>query len=131
MSGIEEVIESTRVPFSRSINLDKGKKLLKYIAANLPASISFRCEYQGSFSDHYEGKVLEYPGSIGLVATVIDKKGASDTFVSFRADYGPSLIAGIVFSSVPGWDLENYRIEVRQLWDDVRKVVNKYFEVHP
>ncbi|MFH1918033.1 MAG: hypothetical protein ABIJ14_02960 [Nanoarchaeota archaeon] len=53
---------------------------------------------------------------------------ASNTFISERDGRDTSLISRIAFQRVPGWDLSDYRSEVRELWDDVRKVVNQYFE---
>ena len=129
--SVDELAEKTTIDFPKPIGRESAEGLLCYLSSHLPANVSGKIEYFISYRyDSKKESSFEDKGTLKLVASVNNLKGlmASNTFISERDGRDTSLISRIAFQRVPGWDLSDYRSEVRELWDDVRKVVNQYFE---
>lgn len=127
--SIEEVIEKTTIELPREIDLETAEELLRYLAGNLSANIHYNVSYFKSILKK-DGEISEFDGSVSLTANIssYENPTAFDacTFMSSSTD--TSKLSIIKFGQVPGWDLSEYRQEVRQLWDDVRETVKQYFE---
>ena len=127
---LDEIAKEGTIEFPRPISREDAENLFCYIAKELPASISSHIDYYKSFSYNEErDKVLEDEGTLIVIASVssLKKERGYDTFVSKPGDRDTSCISAIASQTVPGWELLDYRPEVRKLWKDVREVVNRYF----
>jgi hypothetical protein len=121
--SIDKKIKKTTIDFPRPIDFENSKKLLCYIADNLPADVSWNIEYSGSFTHDTDVKgLVEDKGELRVNA-LIQSLRTFDTLTSKPFDKGTSLISALESSG----QIE-YNSEVRKFWDDVRKCVEKYFE---
>ena len=128
--SIEEIAEQTKIEFPRDLHLKEAESLLFYIAENLPANINYQTSSHKSISRCTPaGGVAIRQGTIGLTASINSLKnpGAFDS-LRFHKEVGDSSrFSHINFEMVPGWELSDYRPEVKQLWDDIRVITTEYF----
>ncbi len=126
--SIDEVIEKTTINFSRALTLSQAEKLMFYIAERLPGDVNYSCTYIRSVSaSEPAGPTVRLNGTVNMAGTISSKTlTAFDSFQCNPDQKNTSKFSAIVFYQVPGWDLYEYREEVRQLWDDVRKLVKEY-----
>ena len=122
--SIEEAIERGTIKFPFAISLEKTEQLLQYVAKNLPADIHYKASYHGQFS-HEECQ----DGSVSLSGTInhLEPSSSFDSFESILSQQDYTMISGIRFIMIPGYDLDEYRQEAVELWDQVRTEVEKYF----
>lgn len=129
--AVEELIEKTKIGFPRPIGLKQTEEMLCYISSHLPANVSQKVEYHKRFDyDPEKDGSLENNGTLKVIASIhkMSEPFEYDTFVSYPYDKDTSFISGVKFEIVPGWNLSEYRPEVRELWDDVRNCINHYFK---
>jgi len=129
--AIEEIMEKTIIKFPRPIGRMESENLLCYLSGKLPANISGKIEYFKSFRyDEKNESVVKENGTLRLTATINSFKDVMvfDSLESRPWDKGISWISAIAFQVVPGWEFLDYHPKVQKLWDQVRGLVNKYFE---
>ena len=128
---IEEIMKKTIIKFPRPIGRKDSENLFCYLSGKLPANISGKVEYFKSFRyDEKNESVVEENGTLKLTATIYSLKDGTvcDYLESRPWDEDTSLISAIAFHMVPGWESSDYRPKVQKFWDQVRGLVNKYFE---
>lgn len=138
--GIDEVIRRTTMELPQEIHIREVESILHRIAKDLPAIVNYckqeyiNLEYKRSRAVGCDNRVLDKRlvehGTASIVGTISSKKNPA-AFDSFETQSGmadPSMVASIRFCMVPGWGIGDYRPEVRQLWDDTRKIVDSYFK---
>lgn len=129
--SVDELTKKTTIEFPRPIGREHAEKMLCYISSHLPGDVNGKVEYFINYRcDSKKKDSLEEKGTLTLFVNVNNSKKipSFDTFVSSPWKEDSSLISKIEFQKIPGFELSEYRPEVIELWDDVRKVVNKYFE---
>ena len=123
---IDELLEASTIEFLESLTLEEMGKLLDYITKNLPADIYTKTEYNENRDHDQDMPTL---GTVKIVGTI--KNVNNYSFDSFMTTYNfledTSKISAMQFQTIPGYELEEHREEVRQLWNDVRAQVNNYF----
>ena len=133
--SIDELLEKTTIKLPRSLTLKEAEKLIYYLAKELPANIHYHTSrHRSIFRSYGEGnrKILEQDGTVKINVNInnIEKPLALDSFQLQASDQDrdTSKLSVIRFNLVPGWELPEYRPEVRELWDKVRGKVGQYFE---
>ena len=133
MNPLEEVINELTIEFPKKISFSKTTELMEYIAKNLPAEISSNLSYNNQVLYDAENKKMSryYEQGIKITGNITNYNKTSrfihDTF-EIMNEGRVNKFKGIQFQITPGWDLNQYRPEIRTLWKDVRKVVENYFE---
>ena len=126
---LEKVIEKTTIEFPGPLTLKQAKDLLKYISKKLPANVHYKEGQFGTFIAQ-DTEVLEDEGTAEITGAIIrlgDIIG-SDAFQFEPSREDTSKLEKIRFSTIPGYDeLTDYTPGVRQLWDEVRVLVEQYF----
>lgn len=129
--SLEEISDLVRINFPRDLNLEESEDLLKYLAEELRADVDYNISYHKSVNHRDKGVkisdgALKITGQIDL----LDNSEKFDYFTIRNSDFIPEThkVGMLEFSRVPGWDINDYREEVRELWGDVRKAVGIYFE---
>jgi len=132
----EEVIKGSTIRFPRGLTFKEGEQLLKYIASYLPADVDYVASYHKSFIHELENQWTNEVNSIGpktynIRGKIISRKKAM-AFDSFEGifDITNEPFMGIKFTPIPGYNLNEHRKEVIELWDDVRNLIRIYFETH-
>ena len=128
---IDEIMDETTISFKKDLTLEETEDLLKYVADNLPANISFHAGYFRSYRrdedmtfTYVSDEIVEITGNIRQT----NKTFSFDVFSGNHPNDDTSGFSSLYFARVPGWEISDYRPEIRQLWKDVRGVVNNYFE---
>ncbi len=128
---LDKLVEASTIKFPRSLPLREAKELLDYLAINLPADINARVEYfenrYGHLGKEENEPVKRRRGTVTISGSIRTKDFAFDGFVTQPAR-NTSRINAIQFQLIPGYELEEYRPDVRQLWEDVGTQVQNYFE---
>ena len=127
---IEEAVKKATIEFPTDMSLRQTHRLIAYIAKILPANINYH------FSQHinvgylvgHEGfsKDLETAEITGRISRA-EEPIVFDSFRFKHSEHDTSKFSLMQFLIVSNWEPEDYRPEVRKLWGDVRKLVNKYF----
>lgn len=128
--GIGELLMGPIIEFPKSLSLEETNELLNYIAVNLPAKISTKTEiYCIRYHDEKENKGFQKTQiNLEICGTIMNNNNFNfDNFITRNYILDSSRILGINFQAIPGYKLEEHRLEVRQLWADVRKQVENYF----
>ena len=126
---LDKLLEESTIEFSRSLSLEETNELLDYITKILPAKIDTKTEvcsikYYDKKSKSFQKKL----GTVNISGTIRDDNNYNfDSFTTKNSHINTSKISGICFQIIPGYELEEHRLEVRQLWRDVRKQVDNYF----
>jgi len=131
--SFKEITDKTTIEFKRPISLEETEDLFRYIAKNMPANISSTIKYFKSFLYDNESKnTLEDKGTLEVMAGIHNLKTHEfDAVQSTHYDKDTSLISSFAFQRIPDWELCDYRPEVKELWDQFRGLVDKYFEKVP
>jgi hypothetical protein len=128
--SIDELAKKMTIDFPRPVSRVGAEVLLSYIAGKLPGRVNGKIDYFINYIfDPEEKDVSEDKGTLSIVATLVRDKNvmASDAFESKPWKQDTSYISGITFQRVPDWDLPDYRKEVQELWDDIRKIIGNFF----
>lgn len=132
---IDELLEKTRIELPRSLTLKEAEKLIYYLAKELPANIHYHTSRYRSIvrssGEDNRSEILEQDGTVEINANInnLEKPFAFDGFQFTSSGMeDTSKLSVIRFNLVPGWELSEYRPEVIELWDHVRKTVGQYFE---
>jgi len=127
--SLEEVLDKSKIDFPKGLNLEQIEDLLKYLAEKLRADIIYNPSYHKSITP-VEGRVKISDGSFNISGT-ISLGGRFDSFTmdSNCVSEGIYKVRKLEFNRTPGWKIDNYREEIRKLWDDVREAVRGYFEL--
>ena len=73
------------------------------------------------------GEVKEDYSTPSVEGNIHDlKTHAFDCFSSQTCEWDYTRISALRFTLVPGWDENEYRPEIRQLWADVRRIAQEY-----
>ncbi len=125
---LDKLMEASTIEFPRDLKSKELKKLLKYISNQLPAHISGKLERHINFlSPDDSEKSIDY-GSINFVAMIRDTKNFRfDAFETYHND-DSGKISGIRFQTIPGYSLGDHDDKNVELWQDVRKVIESYFQ---
>ena len=121
---LEEIIKQTSIEFPKEINLSEAEKLIRYIAQNLSVEIRYNSENHIIISQKYlKDNFSEINGSINS----LKNKMAFDSFRFEQSQKNHSKFTKIKFQTIPRYKINEYRTEVKELWNNVRNVVNNYF----
>ena len=127
---LDELSLASTIEFPKPLTLNETRDLLDYLAISLPAEIRTTIEY---LEDRYyfpdEKGLRKSRGNLRISGSIKNvNKFTFDCFVSRSLRmYGSSRIDAINFQTIPGYSLEEHGEDVRQLWDDIRNIVNEYF----
>ena len=127
---IEEVRRFNLIKFPRRVGLEEGERLISYLAKNLPGTINYRASYFASLSGIEEDK-SKRSGSVDIGCTVCILKPKAGVVIDsfcFGHSKDTSKLESIMFDMVPGWGVSNYDPKVKELWNDTRNLVKRYFE---
>ena len=124
MVFLDERLEKAQIVFQERMSLKQAESLLIYIAKNLPAKIECTVS-QGKRIGSGESIVHYSPKISGRINHMC--KYVFDSFECLSYGINYTDFTFLKFMTIPGYYNE-HRKEVRQLWDDVRKIVNQYFQ---
>ncbi len=87
-------------------------------------------EHEAAITSDYQlsGTVAVPPSGVIDTLQVISEKCDFDCFTEIARDEKP-YFSEMKFFTTPGWGLGDYRQGTLQLWDQVRELTNKYFEL--
>ncbi len=127
---IEEVLEKSKIALPKTINLREAEKLLRYIAKKLPAEIQYtllcnKLLYRDK-NKYFKSSFSFTPEINGTIKSLKDSM-AFDNFQFKSLKEDGSKLEIIQFQTAPEWKLNEYRLEIKQLWDNTRKIVDEYF----
>ncbi|PIN89156.1 hypothetical protein COU57_06530 [Candidatus Pacearchaeota archaeon CG10_big_fil_rev_8_21_14_0_10_32_14] len=122
---IDQIIEETTISFKEDLDLEIVEDLLKHVSETLPANISYHAGYFRNFRYEEIVGASMNNGTVDIVGRIAKTK---EPYL-FNC-YTPQLYCDWVvdFSRVPEGDISDYRPEVRQLWKDVREIVEDYYD---
>ena len=132
--ALEEVVQKATIIFPWDLTREQSRGLIKYITIKLRGLITY--EFLHSIKIGYpsgyevplnEEKISNQKG----VITLSDPPFISDDFQFKPSKKDESKLSAIQFHLTSDLKLEDYRPEVRQLWEDTRKAVEDYFEANP
>ena len=128
---LEEIAKRLGIDFPKNLDLQQSEDLLEYIARELPADVIYGVSY-GKSIVHTEEGIETFDRGFKLTGQISsrDNFGKSDSFSILNPDYTSEHfeVGRLEFSMVPGWDINDYRKEVLELWDGVRELVERYFK---
>ena len=139
MGDLTNLTKRTLVEFPQALNLKETESLMRYVAKELPANISYRASYFMNFYHNpiagerqREVKLEEDLGTISIVGTIrsLTNPMAFDSFEGANPNSQSEKIQALRFFMVPGWDFKDYRPEVVKLWEDVRAIIGNYFLIN-
>lgn len=123
----ETLVQKATVELPQPIYLQEFEKMLAYVAKSLPVDITFRASYFGNVSERSKGDIDYGSTEVGGMIKSTRVPMAFDNFTTSTSDRDYRKIARMKFSIIPGYDEDDHRPEVRQLWSDVRAAVERYF----
>ena len=128
--SLGKVCGKSRIDFPKSLDLEQSEELLKYLAKELEANVGYDISYHKSIAYEEEGvKISNGYFKINGRISLLDSPGKFDTF-TMNSDYSiPEVykVRKLEFYRIPGYDFNQYREEIIELWDDTREVIGKYF----
>jgi len=129
--SIDEIARLTTIKLPEPLERKEAEELVKYIAKNLPADITYTLSAQSHIYHNPENKKFSNrQGPISISGNISSLNSAA-AFEAFSTEYSffddvPKIIS-VNFMPVPGWKLHEYKPAARKLWRDVRAVVMDYF----
>ena len=134
INSLDEITKESTIDFFIDINLSETKMILEYLAKNLPADIKYNLSYNNHIFYNPEHKQIgrDYKNGAKITGTITSFKKTSefahDSFEFKKTEEGLSRFNGIKFQTIPGYNLDEHRPEIRNLWKDVREIIDDYFE---
>jgi len=146
--SIDEIVEKATIKFPWDLTFEQSKGLIKYITIQLRGLITYEFLHSIKIGRQFgypissnEERMSNERGIIMLEEKISNEKGvitlSSPPFIfnNFKfkhSEKDTSRLSGIQFQLISDKKkLEDYRPEVRQLWDNTRKAVSDYFEENP
>ena len=129
--SIEEIMKGVTINLPKPLTLKETEDMLEYIGKKLPCSISYNASYYMSIIPKGGGEILRDIGTVKIKGMILSKR-EGNPFDSFEcgasdSDRDTSKISVMRFSTVPDWDISDYRPKVRGLWKEVKGIVEQYF----
>jgi len=127
--AIDTLLAESTIKFQTPLTLEGTEELLDYVAENLPGNVSTNSNYYTQ-RHHYtdDGKLTRSRGTVSIGGMITNlNKPSFDSFSSIHDSEDTSKISAIRFQTIPGYELDEHRSEVRELWSDVRTLINNYF----
>ena len=125
---VKEVIcisdEQTRIDFPRGLGLHEAENLVVHLERDLPVFVDYTAYYSRKGESLEENK-----GNIGMTGTIISKKdnSISSRFYLDSQKNRRFELSGLKF--IRTYDkISDYKPEVLQLWNDVRKSIDDFFK---
>ena len=128
---IDKLIQESRIEFPRSLSLKETKELLDYIAIHIPAEINTLVKYyENRYPINNKEKKLKLSlGTVKINGNIKDLESFTfDSFIINPDESNCSKLNVIEFQTIPGYNLEEHRREVRKLWENTRIHVENYFK---
>jgi hypothetical protein len=130
-----ELLEIVETEFPRPLNIiDEFQELLVYIAKKLPAYISYtletRKEIRGLEPDRGLEKEVDSYRIKSVNIRTKELAGSSSLEISDTFS-DPDTVSKVIFSTTPGYDLEQLDESAVKLMKDVKKLIGDYFTEHP
>ena len=128
---LDEVLEKATIEFPRALSLSEAKKFLSYIAEKLPGDASYTVFYPVEAGYLVEsGEFSEDEGASIIMGRISSKRPvAFDKFVLKVSKTNVSRLSAIR-PQTNNREFGDYSPEVRQLWDNIRKITKRYFKKH-
>ncbi len=135
MEKIKDINDLVTIELPESLGIRGLEDLLKYVGEHLPADVNYNVSY---FADlrYNRGlmkkgvcarKLIRTLGTLSVTGTIRSLLRSSsmafDSFQTQPAENEDGKVKAIRFMQVPGWEIEDYRKEVIQLWSDVRREI--------
>lgn len=147
--SLEEITKRATIAFPILATAEEVERLFGYLRQEAGVITNYSLEVHKQVGNEFEepkehdvaiakdyrlnGSVLSVP-SLGINDTPRSITGG----ISARWDFHcpteiardhKSYFSGMKFFTTPGWSLGDYRQETLQLWDQVRELTQKYFEL--
>lgn len=132
---LDGVLDKSTIQFPRLLPRDEAEELIGYIARRLPVRVHYRTQYSRLMNFHdpdTPDKLLIKECAVSVVGDIemVRNSMAFDTFCMEPSNGDTSKLETMRFQLVPGWELGEYRKDVRALWAYTRRAVNSYFRNH-
>ncbi len=124
---VEDVTKRSHIEFPKVIHLERLEDLLKNIANNLSCDIRYEVKTVKGIYKRYPRDLQGEIGPIDVSGSIVLKTAASDSFSCGKKFNDYTRFSSLDFMTIPGYDLEEHRKEVVELWDNVRKQIELYF----
>lgn len=127
--NLDEVLRKTIIEFPKPLSFGEMKELFEFIIEALPAKIRYKGSFHNTlYLDQERGGVVEDLGTSSFTGHIQDvNKDSFDAFETHPDQENSSKIFALRSSTVLNDGLESDPRTI-ELWDDVRKVVNRYFK---
>ena len=128
MTELEDLIEKSTINLGITgfTDLSDVENLLRYIAERLPGRIDYKASYRKNLSSSPKEASEGEKGLDGGISRI--GKDYEFTFFSMTYELSNRRFTEIKFQTIPGYSLEEHRPGERQLWGDVRGVVEEYIQ---
>ena len=131
--ALNPVLANSIIFFPWTLTLRQLKDLADYVGEQLHCVIDY--EISHSRTSCYESG---HAGFLRIEKTALDGKVTfpfppflHDRFNFIPHEKDPSRIRGIQFQTKQGTEISDYKQEIVQLWQDIRKAVDNYFDKNP
>ena len=126
--AIDEVMEKCSTKFPNPLTPRQMQEFLQYAAINLSAEISYDIHDEISLrvtkQTQIPEKVHEKVSIDGRIS--LPGKGMLDRFKIEHRDCVPTYLDTFCFEPIPGYDLDEHRPEIVQLWGIIKELVSHY-----
>ncbi len=120
----------SNIEFPDRLSVEDTEELFFYIAKFLPGDVRYTLTREVIIRHEGEDNIEEEYGTPKITANITSKNGNTFEFGDLESilDDDGVMISGFKFSLIPGYDIRDYEPSKIKLWDNVRKLVNKYFK---
>jgi len=127
--AVNDILENLTIEFPTPLTLEQTEELLDYLGENLPANINTESSY---FNQRcHESSKTRNRGTVKINGTIrnLEKTMCFDAFMTKHDTDDTSRIAAIQFQPIPGYTLDEYDLHTKELWQDVRQQIKRYFSI--
>jgi hypothetical protein len=125
--GLDQVMEESRIEFARSLDLKETEKLLEYLTNKMCGRITYHISSFKNLSIE-DNRLGRDNGTVKINGNIMrENPVVFDAFETEHDNDDTSRIRGIRFMLIPGYDMDDYGRERRELWSHVKKDINDYF----
>jgi hypothetical protein len=131
LAKLDEVLAKSDIKFPRPISFANAEKLLLSISEEIRGKVHYSLNIPKSFVYDEEEKRIRISlkdRTLGHICIEDNKTHAFEFARMMPYEGDPSQFSSMKFDIVPRWKFSDYKKETLQLWDNVRKIVEKYFQ---
>jgi hypothetical protein len=128
--SVDELTEASTISLPRPLSLDEAETLLRYLAEKLPGRINYHISrHRSVYDSEAPGGFTVTDGTIdvSVMIAMSEKSHTSDSLQIRTGDGEIGTLSVMQFQTIPGYEFEEHRPEVRALWARTKALVAEYF----